>query len=175
MQAGIAFGSNVEPRLAHLQAARRRIRSLHPSPARCSRVYETAPVDCPPGSSPFLNAVLEITTPLDALSLLTHLQAIEVELGRPFAHKRHAPRTIDLDLLYCDNQILSHPSLTLPHPRICERRFVLQPLADIRPDLILPQTTQTVAALLENLAPDESTTLFDASFADFQEDSSFFT
>ncbi len=151
MKAGIALGSNLEPRLLNLQAARRKVFALHhsPAPVICSKVYETSPVDCPEGSQPFLNAVLEITTDLSPPALLHRLQEFETELGRPLEHARNAPRTVDLDLLYCDNLTLETPNLILPHPRITERLFVLKPLCDIRPDLILPHLTQTVVELLQ--------------------------
>jgi 2-amino-4-hydroxy-6-hydroxymethyldihydropteridine diphosphokinase len=67
------------------------------------------------------------------------------------AHEHHAPRTVDLDLLYADGVAMGHPELTLPHPRLHRRRFVLQPLADIRPELVLPGQTRDVAALLAAL------------------------
>ncbi len=153
MKAGIALGSNLEPRLLNLQAARRKIFELHRSnaPVACSKVYETSPVDCPEGSEPFLNAVLEITTDLPPEAILHRLQAIEMELGRPPKHARNAPRSIDLDLLYCDNLTLATPELTLPHPGISGRLFVLKPLCDIRPDLVLPNSPKTVEELLITL------------------------
>lgn len=158
MKAGIALGSNLEPRLLNLQAARRKVFELHCSaaPVACSKVYETSPVDCPEGSEPFLNAVLEITTALPATDLLHRLQAIETELGRPAEHARNAPRTIDLDLLYCDNLTLETPELAVPHPRISQRLFVLKPLCDIRPDLVLPNSSQTIKELLTTLDSRES-------------------
>jgi 2-amino-4-hydroxy-6-hydroxymethyldihydropteridine diphosphokinase len=162
MKAGIALGSNIEPRLLHLQAARRRLFELHdsPDPVAGSKVYETAPVDCPEGSGAFLNAVLEITTNLSPNDLLHRLQAIERELGRPAEHGRNAPRPIDLDILYCDELVLNTPRLVLPHPRIAERRFVLQPLADVRPDLILPHRHQTIRQMLKELDSRESVVEF---------------
>jgi 2-amino-4-hydroxy-6-hydroxymethyldihydropteridine diphosphokinase len=162
MKAGIALGSNIEPRLLHLHTARRRILALHDSsdPAVASKVYETSPVDCPQGSGPFLNAVLEITTSLGPRELLRRLQTIEQELGRPAEHGRNTPRPIDLDILYCDDLVLDEPDLTVPHPRIAQRRFVLQPLADIRPDLRLPRADRTVADTLKILDSDETVVEF---------------
>jgi 2-amino-4-hydroxy-6-hydroxymethyldihydropteridine diphosphokinase len=162
MKAGIALGSNIEPRLLHLQAARRRLFALHDSsdPIASSKVYETSPVDCPEGSGAFLNAVLEITTSLEPRELFYRLQSIEEELGRPSRHDHHAPRPIDLDILYCDDLAIEDPELTLPHPRIAERRFVLQPLADIRPDLALPPDGRIVADMLKTLDSGESVVEF---------------
>jgi len=150
MKAGIALGSNIEPRWKNLREASLRLRELavEGNPVLVSRVYETSPVDCPAGSPPFLNAVMEVTTPLSPAGLLERLQAIETAMGRPTEHGKNAPRPIDLDILYCDEMTLSYGDLTVPHPRLATRRFVLQPLADIRPQLMLPNFTQNVEELL---------------------------
>lgn len=153
MRAGVALGSNLEDRLRHMQTARDHLRALHVegAPFLCSRVYETAPEDCPPGSPAFLNAAIELSTDLPPLDLLARLQAIEVRLGRPRLHGHHAPRTIDLDLLYFDNLVLRLPELELPHPRIASRAFVLQPLNDICPLRVLPGAAMPVEDLLKTL------------------------
>lgn len=153
MRAGVALGSNLDNRLRHLQEARAHLRALHTegAPFLCSRIYETAPDDCPPDSPAFLNAAIEFTSSLPPLDLLAKLQEIEERLGRPARHAHHAPRTIDLDLLYFDNIVLHLPELELPHPRIAERAFVLQPLADICPTRVLPGTVATVGNLLKAL------------------------
>lgn len=150
---GIALGSNLGDRLANLRAARSailRTPGVHP-PFLSSRIYETEPVDTAPGSDSFLNAVLEIGCTLPPLDLLAALQAIERTMGRPSKHPRNAPRSIDLDILYHGDLVLSEGDLEIPHPRLHVRRFVLTPLADIRPALVLPGQTQTVAALLAGL------------------------
>ena len=150
MRVGIALGSNLHQRLHLLQAARTHLYSLHEDrgPFLCSRIYETEPVDCPPGSPCFLNAAIEIACTLPPLDLLIRLQSIEQTLGRQREHAFHAPRTIDLDILYYDNLHFTLPELTLPHPRISERPFVLCPLADICPDRILPDWGKSIAARL---------------------------
>ena len=155
MRVGIALGSNLDARLENLRAARSHLFALHEDrgPFLCSRIYETEPVDCPPGSAPFLNAAIELACTLPPLDLLKKLQRIEQILGRPSNHAHHAPRTIDLDILYYDNLAFTLPELTLPHPRITERAFVLQPLADIAPTRILPGQTQTIADFLEKMPP----------------------
>lgn len=158
MRVGIALGSNLHERLDLLRAARSRLYSLHEDrgPFLCSRIYETEPVDCPPGSPFFLNAAIEIACTLPPIDLLARLQGIERTLGRPSDHAFHAPRTIDLDILYYDNLHFTLPELTLPHPRIRERAFVLCPLADISPDRILPGWEKSIA---EHLAGFESASL----------------
>lgn len=153
MKTGIALGSNLGDRTAHLVAARNFLAPLHEGPLAplCSGLYETEPVDCATDTAPFLNAVVEIETSLTPAALLPRLRAYEATAGRVAPHPKNSPRTIDLDLLYADALRVETPSLILPHPRMTARRFVLQPLAEIRPDLILPGEKQTVAALLTRL------------------------
>jgi 2-amino-4-hydroxy-6-hydroxymethyldihydropteridine diphosphokinase len=153
MRASIALGSNLGDRLHFLEEARRRLFSLHegPGPFLCSQIYESNPVDCPDGSASFLNAAIELTTSLPPLDLLASLQSLELELGRPKEHAFHGPRSIDLDLLYCDQIQLSDISLTLPHPRIAERLFVLKPLCDIAPERILPGEQESLRFLCQHL------------------------
>lgn len=121
------------------------------APVLASPLYETAPVGCEPGAASFVNAVVEIGYDGEARALLHELRKIESTLGRPPVHQRNASRTIDLDLLYFGMLVSKTGTLRLPHPRMHERRFVLQPLADIRPELLLPLQTKTVAELLEQL------------------------
>lgn len=156
MRVGIALGSNLHERLHLLQTARTHLYALHEDrgPFVCSRIYETEPVDCPPGSPCFLNAAIEIACTLPPLDLLASLQRIEQALGRPREHAFHAPRTIDLDILYYDNLHFILPELTLPHPRISERAFVLCPLADICPDRILPGWEKSTAVRLAEFPPE---------------------
>ena len=156
MRVGIALGPNLDDRLENLRAARRHLLALHEDrgPFLISRIYETEPVDCPPGSPAFLNAAIELACTLPPLDLLKKLQHIEQLLGRPSKHAHHAPRTIDLDILYYDNLAFTLPELTLPHPRITERAFVLQPLADVAPTRILPGQSGTVSDLLKKIPAD---------------------
>lgn len=153
MKAGIALGSNLGQRTDRLGAARDFLFSLHTGkdPARSSALYETEPVDCAPGTAPFLNAVVEIETRLEPQALAQRLREFEQKSGRSASRNRNSPREIDLDLLYAGASRLATPDLTLPHPRMTSRRFVLQPLADIQPDFVLPGQTDTVAALLAKL------------------------
>jgi 2-amino-4-hydroxy-6-hydroxymethyldihydropteridine diphosphokinase len=156
-RAGIALGSNLGDRAAHLQAA---IDALHGiatpgMPYLTAPIYQTEPRFCPPGSPQFLNTVVEIGFSGTALELLETSQAMEIQLGRVRGTERNAPRVIDIDLLYFGDEMLDSPRLELPHPRIHERRFVLQPLADIRPELILPGHRRSIAELLRELDSDE--------------------
>lgn len=156
VRAGIALGSNLGDRMAHLAAALEGLRGLNAvGSVEVAPVYQTVPRFCPPGSPDFLNTVVEIAWAGAAAALLERTRALETALGRVRGGMRNAPRTIDIDLLYVGGEVVDTTDLVLPHPRIGERRFVLQPLADIRPELVLPGWSVTVADLLEALDNDE--------------------
>jgi len=153
MRTAIALGSNLGNRFENLRTARRQIlhlRSVKP-PVISSAIYETDPVDCKPDAPKFLNAVLEFDYEGDPLALLGNLREIEGALGRPSNHPRNVSRKIDIDLLYFGNARMDHEELQLPHPRMHLRKFVLQPLADIRPELVLSGQIKTVWELLAQL------------------------
>lgn len=154
---GIALGSNLGDRLANLKAACDCLREIAVpgAPFLLAPVYQTEPLACPPGSPLFHNSVIEIGYEGTPQELLEITQSIERKLGRTTAPERNAPRVIDVDLLYFGDAVVETGPLSLPHPRIRERRFVLQPLADIRPDLILPGHHQSVRQLLSELQSEE--------------------
>ena len=153
MRTGIALGSNLGDRLSNLRAARQAIVDLADvkPPVSSSPIYETEAVDCEPGAAKFLNAVLEIEYDGDPSELLTQLVSVEESLGREHDHARSVSRKIDIDLLYAGDLRVENERLQLPHPRMDLRKFVLQPLADIRPDLVLPDRTKTVHELLAQI------------------------
>ena len=153
MRAGVALGSNLGDRLAHLREARTRLLSLHDGsgPFLCSKIYETTPVDCPHGSQPFFNAAIELSTTTPPLDLLADLLRIEIESGRPKIHEFHGPRSLDLDLLYYGNLQASLDTLTLPHRGISGRFFVLKPLADICPERVLPNEVHSIREICDHL------------------------
>jgi 2-amino-4-hydroxy-6-hydroxymethyldihydropteridine diphosphokinase len=151
MKAFISLGSNLGDRARTLERAREFLSEEEGLElVRCSPVYETDPVG-PGEQARYLNAVAEIETALDPEDLLDRLHRIEDRLGRVRA-TRWGARTLDLDLLLYGELILDSGSLTVPHPRLCERRFVLQPLADLAPDLKVPGAGRTVRELLEAVA-----------------------
>ena len=162
MRAGIALGSNLGNRMAELRAGREFLHGLDCGGGEMlvSAVYETEPVDCASGTPAFLNAVVEIGTFLDPKQLLSLLRSHEKTRGRRAGGPENAPRNLDLDLLYADGLRLQGADLVLPHPRMAGRRFVMQPLADIRPDLVLPGQRESVAQLLASLPASPSVRIF---------------
>ena len=150
MRAGVALGSNLGDRLANLRNARKGIAALDNVrlPVAASAIYETEPVGCEEGAAKFLNAALEFEYAGEPQDLRRELAEIEEALGRPSSHARNASRPIDLDLLYFGQLEIETVELQLPHPRISGREFVLRPLADIQPDLVLPRQSQPISALL---------------------------
>lgn len=144
------MGSNVGDRLHTLQLALDAL-LLHADPLEpvlVAPVYRTVPVLCPDGSPDFYNTVVEIGftgTPEQLLEITT---AIETQLGRTRNGVQNSPRTIDLDLLYLGECVCAKPHLVLPHPRLAQRRFVLQPLVDICPDWRPPGFQDPVHELL---------------------------
>jgi 3-oxoacyl-[acyl-carrier protein] reductase len=147
----IALGSNLGDRRAYLNRALAELRSRSGvEVARVSSVYETAPVGGPAGQAPYLNAAAELHTTLPPAALLQLLLEVESGLGRVRA-ERDGPRTIDLDVLFYDDMVRDDPELTLPHPRLHQRLFVLQPLAEIAPGLIHPVLKKAIADLRGDL------------------------
>lgn len=151
---GLALGSNLGDRVRRLETAIARLEAQFGLLAR-SRFYETMPVGCPEGSGMYVNAAVEIRTDWEPLRLLEWCLALENDLGRVRTGRYGEARTIDIDLLYMGDLQCSTPQLTLPHPRAHARRFVLRPLADIRPGLVLPGQTDDVLSLLRLLPAGE--------------------
>ncbi|MGK0184589.1 MAG: 2-amino-4-hydroxy-6-hydroxymethyldihydropteridine diphosphokinase [Verrucomicrobiales bacterium] len=159
MEVGIAIGSNLGDRMEHLRSA---VAALRPHLSRGatiekSAVFATAPVDCPAGSAAFYNAVIVVRYDGTGSEMLTLTREIERNAGRPSAESRvvNAPRVLDLDLLYAGDERVETEQLVLPHPRLHQRRFVLEPLVSLRPDLVLPGEVLTLLCLLDELQSDE--------------------
>ncbi len=144
----LSMGSNLGDRLTNLQDA---IRSLPPNIQLLSQsqIYETEPWGYTEQPA-FLNLVIKANTELPPKNVLTFIKDIEVALGRK-ATFRFGPRLIDLDILLYDDLVLNSPGLTIPHPRLTERGFVLIPLAELAPDLIHPVTRKTIQQLLSTI------------------------
>jgi 2-amino-4-hydroxy-6-hydroxymethyldihydropteridine diphosphokinase len=148
--AHIGLGSNVGPREKTLELAVALL-GLHESIEVRSRssLIETAPVGGPEGQGDYINAVVEVETSLDPLRLLLFLQSVEKDLGRNRDREiRMGPRTCDLDILLLGDLVMDTPELTVPHPRMAERLFVLEPMAEIAPDAVHPVLGLTISEML---------------------------
>ena len=166
----VAFGSNLGDSRQIILDAMARLQRFSDEPILKSSFWQTAPVDCPPDSPKFVNAVAGLVPRADEApeSLLAKLQSLEKEFGRRVKKIVNEPRPLDLDLIAFGNEIRpaapkrseggNSPELILPHPRAHLRRFVLQPLSEIAPDLVLPGQGRSVAELLAELPPDEAVT-----------------
>lgn len=157
MEFGLSFGSNLGNRVDNLREARARV--LNTADARlvaASSLYETKPVGVRPEHADkfYINAVLVIESDASAKDWLGWLNRIENDLGRIREEDRNAPRPIDIDILYAGDQYIDSAGLTVPHPRWAERRFVVEPLAEIRGELVLPGNTRSVSEILADLVDD---------------------
>jgi 2-amino-4-hydroxy-6-hydroxymethyldihydropteridine diphosphokinase len=145
----LSIGSNLGDRREHLREAIGRLGAEEIRVLRESSIYETEPRDV--RDQPwFLNQVVEAETDLFPRQLLARLQKIEREMGRKRGVAK-GPRVIDLDIVLFANSIVQTPELVIPHPRMRERRFVLEPLAELSPDLPHPRTRRTVREMLEDV------------------------
>jgi 2-amino-4-hydroxy-6-hydroxymethyldihydropteridine diphosphokinase len=146
----VALGSNLGDRTSNLRYAILRLEHVI-GPLRVSSFHDTAPVGVDPAQPRFLNAVVAGASTLGAREVLGLLLGIERDRGRERPWPG-APRTLDLDLVLCGDEVIDEPGLQVPHPRFRERAFVLEPLSEIAPDLVDPVTGLTVAQLRERLA-----------------------
>jgi 2-amino-4-hydroxy-6-hydroxymethyldihydropteridine diphosphokinase len=145
-RAVLGLGSNLGDRRSHLRAA---IASLDGVVA-VSPVYETDPVGGPGGQGPYLNLVVELDTALTPRQLLGVCHRLETAAGR-VRGERWGPRTLDVDILWMEGIMIDEPDLTVPHPRMYDRRFVLAPLADIAPELVPPGALDRADGHVERL------------------------
>ncbi|MBI3416075.1 MAG: 2-amino-4-hydroxy-6-hydroxymethyldihydropteridine diphosphokinase [Verrucomicrobia bacterium] len=153
----IALGSNLGDSLKILRESMERLRQFSNVPLLQSSLWRSAPVDCPPDSPLFVNAVVGLTPLVDETPelLLEKLQTLEREFGRQPKKIRNEPRPLDLDLIAFGSEVRDTPRLVLPHPRAQIRRFVLQPLSEIAPQFILPGQFKSVAEVLATLPADD--------------------
>jgi 2-amino-4-hydroxy-6-hydroxymethyldihydropteridine diphosphokinase len=153
----IALGSNLGDSAELVRAAMARLEQISEAPLVRSSLWQSTPVDCPPGSPRFINAVVALAPRAGETpeSLLAKLQGLEKEFGRQPKQVLNEARLLDLDLIAFGNDVRATPQLTLPHPRAHLRRFVLEPLNEIAPDLVLPHQTKPIRQLLAELRTDE--------------------
>jgi 2-amino-4-hydroxy-6-hydroxymethyldihydropteridine diphosphokinase len=158
----IALGSNLGPACATVLAAMDTLDQLSALPLRRSSLWNSEPVDCPPGSPNFVNAAVALEPAANETpeSLLERLQALERKFGRRPKKILNEPRRLDLDLIAFGQEVRRTRVLTLPHPRAHLRRFVLVPLNEVAPDFILPGQTQSIRALLRASSSPETLTRY---------------
>ena len=161
----IALGSNLGDSRRIILEAMARLQKLSDQLLLQSSLCQTTPVNCPPGSLLFVNAVVGLAPQKNETpeSLLQKLHALEKEFGRTPKMVLNEPRALDLDLIAFGTETRNSPELVLPHPRAHLRRFVLQPLSEIAPDLILPGQSKTISQLLAGLPDEEMVTRLDAT------------
>jgi 2-amino-4-hydroxy-6-hydroxymethyldihydropteridine diphosphokinase len=151
VNAFVGFGSNVGDRMAHINGAVAAIGRTRGVTVRLvSSLHETEPIGGPPGQRMFLNAVALLETQLEPVELLCVLQQIEVQFGREQT-VRWGERTLDLDLLLFEDRVLQTAELCVPHPRMRTRRFVLEPLVEVAPEAVDPETHRPFAEILAEL------------------------
>jgi 2-amino-4-hydroxy-6-hydroxymethyldihydropteridine diphosphokinase len=153
----VALGSNLGNSASIIRQAMARLQQFSVKPILKSSLWQTMPMDCPPGSPNFVNAVVSFTPRKDETpeSLLKKLRELEKEYGRMPKMILNEPRPLDLDLIAFGNETRNSPELILPHPRAHLRKFVLQPLCEIGPELILPGQAKAISELLAGLSSDE--------------------
>ena len=165
MEIGLSLGSNLDHRLDNLREATNRIDAL-PETRLLDKaaVYETAPVGVKPeyASLLYLNTVIIVESAMDLTAFSDAIHQIETDMGRVRSEDRNAPRVIDIDVLYAGTIQRKDGILDLPHPRWDQRRFVVQPLADVRPFLRLPGESRQVSEILKGLPPTSEINLFRA-------------
>ncbi|HEY7088443.1 MAG TPA: 2-amino-4-hydroxy-6-hydroxymethyldihydropteridine diphosphokinase [Tepidisphaeraceae bacterium] len=155
----IGLGANLGDRQANVRAAIERLKQTEGvEVTTVSNLLENPAVGMEEDAPPFLNGVARVQTSLGSHALLHRLLEIEREMGRHRGGEKWLPRTIDLDLLLYGDHIISSQELIVPHPLMHERRFVLEPLAEIAPDVVHPTLQMTIAGLLENLSRNASAT-----------------
>ena len=167
MEVGLSLGSNIEDRVAYLSQARARVDQHDEVELLCySSLYETEPVDVQPAFQDlkFMNAVLIVESALRAEAWLSLLETIEYDLGRVRTEDKNAPRTIDIDVLYLGDEMMDSGGLIVPHPRWAERCFVLTPLSELRPDLVLPGQDKSVSECLKQLQTTEELSKIDSAW-----------
>ncbi|MBI4898613.1 MAG: 2-amino-4-hydroxy-6-hydroxymethyldihydropteridine diphosphokinase [Actinobacteria bacterium] len=143
----LGIGSNVGDRAANLRAAADALDAAGVRVTSRSSLYETAPQGEITDQPDFLNAVLSVRTALSPLELLDNCKRVERDLGREPRGKRHGPRSIDIDVLLVGDCVFVHDRLKLPHPEIATRHFVLAPLLEVEPELVLPDGTRADSLL----------------------------
>ena len=160
VDAYLSFGSNIAPRFEILQCGIEALHSLPDSGVELlSSIYETEALS-PYSQADYLNCAIHIKTELTPEALITSCQEIEFSNGRPVSRNKSAPRTLDVDIIFYGDRIINSGKLIVPHARYADRRFVLEPLAEIAPDYICPDTGTSVAHTLDQCTDRSRVQLF---------------
>ena len=165
MEIGISLGSNKGNRVEFLQAAKKMIcKKFKAISISQSSIYETSPVDVKDKflNKYYLNSFIIINTDVCVKNIWNYVNEIEQKLGRNRTNEINIPRNIDIDIIYVDKTTINTSTLTVPHPRWFKRMFVLKPLAELNPTLILPHQNQSVKKLYLNLKSNEEVKLYQA-------------
>ncbi len=155
----LGLGSNLGDRIELLRKAIRMINEAAGKVVALSSVYETEPLGLESGGD-FLNLVLSLETDLSPSGLLGRILMIESKLGRVRCETRYTSRTIDIDILLYNNEIIEKEALSIPHPRLHQRKFVLMPLTELVPGLVHPVSGKTVTELLDSCSDTSKVTFF---------------
>ena len=164
MEIGFSLGSNMHNRKRLLMQAKTLLLSAPRTQfVDQSPIYETTPVDVQPEyqDMAYLNSVVIVESELPLESWLSYIGKIETSLGRERSDDRNAPRPIDIDMIYAGDQTVNGTGLEVPHPRWADRRFVVQPLCDVRPEMVLPEEHRSVSNILGTLPQDDALSVFD--------------
>ncbi|MFT7133817.1 MAG: 2-amino-4-hydroxy-6-hydroxymethyldihydropteridine diphosphokinase [Cyclobacteriaceae bacterium] len=155
----VAFGSNLGDREVTLSDALVALEHLSEAPLRCSSWWGSTPILMADDAGEFINGVVEIQTSLSAWQLLIALQGIEQQAGRPMVHGFNASRVLDLDIICYGEAIIDSPDLVIPHPRAAQRLFVLMPLAELCPGLVMPGQLDSIDTLINRVSGEPLTLL----------------
>jgi len=150
----IGLGSNLGDSRNLIREAMHRLEQQAEGPVFKSSQWGSKPIDCPEGSADFVNAVIgfEALADQEPFKLLRHLQALEIEFGRPAQYERNSPRSLDLDIICFAERVMNSTELVIPHPRAKERAFVLLPLQEIAPELVFPDSGLSVRELVDRVS-----------------------
>jgi 2-amino-4-hydroxy-6-hydroxymethyldihydropteridine diphosphokinase len=167
MEVGFSLGSNMYNRKRLLMQAKTLLLTAPRTRyVDQSHIYETTPVDVQPqyADMVYLNSIVIVESDLPLESWLSYINKIEINLGRVRTEDRNAPRPIDIDIIYAGEQIIDSGGLEVPHPRWAERRFVVEPLCDVRPTLVVPESHKPVSEILQTLPTDEGLSVLDEAW-----------
>jgi len=150
----LALGSNLEDKRSFLRKGVEYLSNLG-TVIMESSIYETSPVGMEDGTENFFNSIIVLEAEIDPEIMIVRIKEFEKKAGRSLVNSHMRPRELDIDIIFADNMIINTPALTIPHPRLEKRKFVLAPLAEILPEQTHPITGKTIIELLDKLNTEE--------------------